>query len=301
MHVPFCAHRCGYCDFVTVVGRHGEHGRYVEALLRELELERDVLADDVETVFIGGGTPTFLEPARARAAARRAAAGRGGDGRGEPRDRHARARGAASSLRRHARLARRAELRPALARRARARSVARRRPSRRSRPSRGRLRQRLARSHLRHPRADRRRARARPRRGARTRAGSPFVLRARGQAGDALHPCLRRRARAPGRRDGGLLRARRRAADRRGLPLVRDGELLPRRDAAAAATTGRSTTSRTGTAATTSASAWARSRRSRASAGGTAEASRDTSRRWKPGGPPREVELLDARDEQANV
>jgi oxygen-independent coproporphyrinogen-3 oxidase len=62
VHVPFCAHRCGYCDFVTVVGRHGEHGRYVEALLRELELERHVLADDVETVFLGGGTPTFLEP-----------------------------------------------------------------------------------------------------------------------------------------------------------------------------------------------------------------------------------------------
>jgi oxygen-independent coproporphyrinogen-3 oxidase len=62
VHVPFCAHRCGYCDFVTVVGRHGEHGRYVEALLRELELERNVLADDVETVFLGGGTPTFLEP-----------------------------------------------------------------------------------------------------------------------------------------------------------------------------------------------------------------------------------------------
>src|SRR3954463_8388626 len=59
VHVPFCAHRCGYCDFVTVVG-HGEHGRYVEALLRELELESDALADDVETVFLGGGTPTFL-------------------------------------------------------------------------------------------------------------------------------------------------------------------------------------------------------------------------------------------------
>jgi oxygen-independent coproporphyrinogen-3 oxidase len=60
VHVPFCAHRCGYCDFVTVVGRHGEHGRYVGALLRELELESHVLADDVETVFLGGGTPTFL-------------------------------------------------------------------------------------------------------------------------------------------------------------------------------------------------------------------------------------------------
>jgi putative oxygen-independent coproporphyrinogen III oxidase len=60
VHVPFCAHRCGYCDFVTVVGRREEHDRYVEALLRELELERDVLAEELETVFLGGGTPTFL-------------------------------------------------------------------------------------------------------------------------------------------------------------------------------------------------------------------------------------------------
>ena len=61
VHAPFCAHRCGYCDFVTVVGRRGEHERYVEALLRELELEGDVLADTVETLFLGGGTPTFLK------------------------------------------------------------------------------------------------------------------------------------------------------------------------------------------------------------------------------------------------
>ena len=60
VHLPFCAHRCGYCDFVTVVGREGEHDRYVDAVLRELELERGVLADSLETVFLGGGTPTFL-------------------------------------------------------------------------------------------------------------------------------------------------------------------------------------------------------------------------------------------------
>ena len=34
VHLPFCAHRCGYCDFVTVTGRHGEHGAYVDALLK---------------------------------------------------------------------------------------------------------------------------------------------------------------------------------------------------------------------------------------------------------------------------
>jgi oxygen-independent coproporphyrinogen-3 oxidase len=63
VHLPFCAHRCGYCDFVTAVGRRGEHGAYVDALIRELELAGGVLADDVETVFLGGGTPTFTDQA----------------------------------------------------------------------------------------------------------------------------------------------------------------------------------------------------------------------------------------------
>ncbi len=59
VHLPFCAHRCGYCDFVTVVGRDRQHREYVDALLRELALERHVLAEGVATVFLGGGTPTF--------------------------------------------------------------------------------------------------------------------------------------------------------------------------------------------------------------------------------------------------
>jgi oxygen-independent coproporphyrinogen-3 oxidase len=63
VHLPFCAHRCGYCDFVTVVGRRGEHRAYVDALLAELELERATLVPELETVFLGGGTPTFTEPA----------------------------------------------------------------------------------------------------------------------------------------------------------------------------------------------------------------------------------------------
>jgi oxygen-independent coproporphyrinogen-3 oxidase len=62
VHLPFCAHRCGYCDFVTVVGRHEQHGAYVDALLAELVLEGRALADRVETVFLGGGTPTFTDP-----------------------------------------------------------------------------------------------------------------------------------------------------------------------------------------------------------------------------------------------
>src|SRR4051812_30893456 len=59
VHLPFCAHRCGYCDFVTVVGRGGQHGAYVDAVLRELELERPLLDPRLDTIFLGGGTPTF--------------------------------------------------------------------------------------------------------------------------------------------------------------------------------------------------------------------------------------------------
>jgi len=63
VHLPFCAHRCGYCDFVTAVGRRDQHDAYVDALLRELALEQSVLSPRLETVFLGGGTPTFTEPA----------------------------------------------------------------------------------------------------------------------------------------------------------------------------------------------------------------------------------------------
>ena len=66
VHLPFCAHRCGYCDFVTVVGREGQHGTYVDALLAELALERAALAERVETIFLGGGTPTFTAPSELR-------------------------------------------------------------------------------------------------------------------------------------------------------------------------------------------------------------------------------------------
>src|SRR5919198_4232954 len=62
VHLPFCAHRCGYCAFVTLVGETAQHARYVDALLAELRLEREVLAARPETIFLGGGTPTFTEP-----------------------------------------------------------------------------------------------------------------------------------------------------------------------------------------------------------------------------------------------
>jgi oxygen-independent coproporphyrinogen-3 oxidase len=61
VHLPFCSSRCGYCDFVTVVGRGDEHGGYVDAVLHELDLERGLLAPKLESVYLGGGTPTFTQ------------------------------------------------------------------------------------------------------------------------------------------------------------------------------------------------------------------------------------------------
>ncbi len=62
VHVPFCAHRCGYCDFVTVTGHDDQHVPYVASLLAELRASPHLDTAAVETVFVGGGTPTLLGP-----------------------------------------------------------------------------------------------------------------------------------------------------------------------------------------------------------------------------------------------
>lgn len=70
LHVPFCASRCGYCDFNTYtpdeLGAGGSRADYVEAALSEIRRARDYLGTDapeVSTVFVGGGTPTLLPAA----------------------------------------------------------------------------------------------------------------------------------------------------------------------------------------------------------------------------------------------
>ena len=68
VHVPFCAVRCGYCDFntytLTELGVDGASvATYADAALAELDLASRVLGDRapvVDTVFVGGGTPTML-------------------------------------------------------------------------------------------------------------------------------------------------------------------------------------------------------------------------------------------------
>src|SRR3984885_14978360 len=58
IHVPFCVHRCGYCDFTLVARRDDLIDAYLEALAIDLaRLERP---REVDTLFFGGGTPTHL-------------------------------------------------------------------------------------------------------------------------------------------------------------------------------------------------------------------------------------------------
>lgn len=61
LHVPFCSAICPYCDFAVLVGRHEKRRRFVETLRREIVLHRGLLADPVDTVYLGGGTPSILE------------------------------------------------------------------------------------------------------------------------------------------------------------------------------------------------------------------------------------------------
>ena len=62
IHVPFCPQRCPYCAFAIVVGQADRHGLYTEAICREIE-SWAYLSGPVETVFLGGGTPSQVEPA----------------------------------------------------------------------------------------------------------------------------------------------------------------------------------------------------------------------------------------------
>ncbi|WP_433376381.1 radical SAM family heme chaperone HemW [Actinoplanes sp. CA-142083] len=64
VHVPFCASRCGYCDFNTYtaseLGGASREG-YADTVLQELKLAQNTInPEKVDTVFVGGGTPTLL-------------------------------------------------------------------------------------------------------------------------------------------------------------------------------------------------------------------------------------------------
>ena len=80
VHIPFCRSRCGYCDFASeAVGPHARAGRvegYLEALRAELaaHIGGSLSAGPIETIYVGGGTPTALPSEALVALARELAA-----------------------------------------------------------------------------------------------------------------------------------------------------------------------------------------------------------------------------------
>jgi oxygen-independent coproporphyrinogen-3 oxidase len=64
LHVPFCKHKCGYCDFNAYAGMDRLMPDYVDALERELSAAREQHPfGQLQTVYFGGGTPSLLPPA----------------------------------------------------------------------------------------------------------------------------------------------------------------------------------------------------------------------------------------------
>ena len=68
-HIPFCTHRCAYCDFNTYAGQEGMIPAYVEAVCKEVEFVGGQLQGvgdrgegKVHTIFFGGGTPSLMTP-----------------------------------------------------------------------------------------------------------------------------------------------------------------------------------------------------------------------------------------------
>ena len=64
LHIPFCRHRCAYCDFNTYAGQEDSIPAYVDALCREIEFIGENAPERItlHTIFFGGGTPTLMTP-----------------------------------------------------------------------------------------------------------------------------------------------------------------------------------------------------------------------------------------------
>lgn len=61
IHIPFCKHRCHYCDFNTYTGKEMLIPGYVEALIKELRIDSLIcFGKSIQTIYFGGGTPSLI-------------------------------------------------------------------------------------------------------------------------------------------------------------------------------------------------------------------------------------------------
>ena len=63
IHIPFCRHRCAYCDFNTYAGLDELIEPYMRALSREIRSFAGRMDGRIATIFLGGGTPSLVHPA----------------------------------------------------------------------------------------------------------------------------------------------------------------------------------------------------------------------------------------------
>ena len=59
IHIPFCKSKCYYCDFVSYTDQCGQVENYIQKVSKEME-QYDISNYDVTTIYIGGGTPSFI-------------------------------------------------------------------------------------------------------------------------------------------------------------------------------------------------------------------------------------------------
>lgn len=62
LHIPFCFHKCHYCDFYSLVDTQDRQAAFVDRLIAEIAAVAPLVAGPVRTLFVGGGTPTLLRP-----------------------------------------------------------------------------------------------------------------------------------------------------------------------------------------------------------------------------------------------
>ena len=62
IHFPFCVRKCAYCDFLSAPGTDEVKHAYTDALIREIRSWEKVPTVPVDTVFLGGGTPSVMDP-----------------------------------------------------------------------------------------------------------------------------------------------------------------------------------------------------------------------------------------------
>ena len=61
VHIPFCIHKCYYCDFISYPNKLDKQKEYVQVLTKEIEVRSKNVKNYVDTIYIGGGTPSVID------------------------------------------------------------------------------------------------------------------------------------------------------------------------------------------------------------------------------------------------